>query len=215
VFWFSLRQSRGWRAGPAALALPAADAARAKRGVTRPTPRAQAGFSLTELVITLTVAGVLTAMGLSMFSYVTNTARVSTEINELLTDVQYARVEAIKEGSTVTICSSNNGTSCSGSGDWERGWIVFSDLNNDQTVDPNDTVRRVQGAFKGSDTLKGGAISSMTFNRNGFAYNGLAAMPAATTITLHTTPLEETWTRCLLITQTGKALTETYGGGCL
>ena len=67
-----------------------------------------AGFTLVELVTVMTIVAVLMALGVPSYQYVTNANRISSEVNGLLGDMQYARSEAIKEGQTVTICSSAN-----------------------------------------------------------------------------------------------------------
>jgi Tfp pilus assembly protein FimT len=95
-----------------------------------------------------------------------------------------------------------------GSTTWQEGWIVFQDQNNDQTVDPGDNVLRVQSTFSGSDTfIAGNGVSSVTFNREGFATNAAGGFPA--TLTLHEQTANAAWTRCLYITGTGLMATET------
>ena len=66
-----------------------------------------AGFTVTELVMVMTIIGILTAIGLPSFKYCGRLDRVSSEINALLGDMQFARSQAIKKVSTVTVCTSN------------------------------------------------------------------------------------------------------------
>ena len=62
------------------------------------------------------------------------------------------------------------------------------------------------------DTLDGGLLAAVTFNRNGFAV-GLAGN---STFTLHDASNSAVWTRCVLITQVGRMQTELSGvGACL
>ena len=60
--------------------------------------------------------------------------RLTAQTNDLVTVLNYARSEAIKRGVRVTLCSSNNGTSCLGSTTWDTGWIAFIDTNGDGLV---------------------------------------------------------------------------------
>ena len=107
------------------------------------------GFSLVELMVVITIVAVLLALGVPSYRYVTNSNRVSSEVNALLGDLQFARSEAIKEGATVTVCPTANfdfaaAPICNagaGSTEWDKGWIVTS-----PTVTPN--VLRVQVAFR-------------------------------------------------------------------
>src|SRR5450631_1275370 len=119
--------------------------------------KASAGFTLVELLTVITIVAILIALGMPSYRNVTDSNRISGEVNGLLGDMQYARSEAIKEGQTVTVCSSTNPTApaptCSGTPTWQTGWIVFSDVNGDGTVNGGDTILRVQRAFSFGDTF--------------------------------------------------------------
>jgi len=170
---------------------------------------AHRGFTLTELAVVMAIVAILLAIGVPSYRYITNSYRMSAEVNGLLGDLQFARGEAIKEGLTVTACVSRDGASCdAGSSNWQEGWVVFQDLNNDQTVDPGETVLHVQQPFSGTDTFRSNnGISAVTFNREGFAVaiGGFAG----TTVTLHDTSANPTFTRCLYISTVGLMATET------
>jgi type IV fimbrial biogenesis protein FimT len=156
----------------------------------------QAGFTVTELMIVITIVAILMAMGVPSYKYVTTANRVSAEANGLLGDMQYARSEAIREGSTITVCTSNDGQNCNGGAadTWQGGWIVFSDANNDQTVQAGtEPILRRQNAFASQDTLTS-TVNAVTFNREGFAQ----ALPnAGIQLTLHDSTSNVGYTRCL------------------
>jgi type IV fimbrial biogenesis protein FimT len=189
---------------------------------TRPpaTPshrKASAGFTLIEILTVITIVAILFALGVPSYQYVTNSNRISGEVNGLLGDMQYARSEAIKEGQTVTVCSSANSTTaaptCSGTAAWQSGWIVFADANGNATVDAGETILRVQRAFPVGDTFNATpATNSVTFNREGFAMN----LPPAVTIALHAVVPNASSTRCLRITIVGQLTTQSAGqGACI
>ena len=113
----------------------------------------------------MSIAAVLLAVGVPSYRSVRNVSRVSTEVNLLLGDLQYARAEAIKQGLRVSACASTDGASCSSATTWLAGWIVFSDSNGNATVDGGETVLRVQKAFPGGDTISPGTLNAITFNR--------------------------------------------------
>lgn len=173
-----------------------------------------AGFTVTEVVMVMTIMGVLVGIGLPSFKYVTTSNRISSEINGLLGDMQFARSQAIKQGQTVTICASSDGLTCSGANTWQLGWIVFLDAFNDHTVDPGDAIIRVQPKFNSQDTLipsnPNPAFSYAQFNRMGYAPTGA---PGNFTINLHDSTGVSAWTRCLAITPVGSVATEPYGAG--
>lgn len=164
---------------------------------------------MVELAVTLSIAAILFAIGVPSYRYVTNSNRVSSEVNSLLMDMQYARSEAIKEGRSVTVCPVKAGQ-CNATSSWESGWIVFMDPNANATVDnANEIVLRTQQAFGGTDTFTSdNAVQAITFNRDGFAA-GLPATPI--TVTLHDSTSNTQWTRCLEIATIGIMSTEHAG----
>ena len=176
----------------------------------------QTGFTLTELIAVVTIVAVLMSIGVPSMKYVTTSNRVSSEVNALLGDMQYARSEAIREGQTVTVCAASaNGASCLGTTNttWQGGWIVFSDANGDQVVQSaTEPVLRVKNTFSGQDTFNS-TVNAVTFNREGFA----VGLPnAGVLVTLHDSSHSASFTRCLQITLVGtvKAVTPTTLPAC-
>jgi type IV fimbrial biogenesis protein FimT len=175
-------------------------------------------MTMVELMVTVSIAGLLLAIGVPSYRYVTNSNRVSAEVNGLLMDMQFARSEAIKEGRPVTVCASAAAQQCDPTVNWQNGWIVFMDLNGNALVDPpNELVLRTQAGFGNSDTFKAdNNIQSVTFNREGFS--GLPATPSGyATVTLHDSTSNTQWTRCLEISTVGNVRTERHGdaqGNC-
>jgi type IV fimbrial biogenesis protein FimT len=177
--------------------------------------KAESGFTLTELLITMTIVAILVGIGVPSFRDVTTSNRMSTEVNGLLGDLEFARSEAIKEGQPVTVCATNDGATCLAGANtsWRTGWIVFSDVQGDQTVNaPPDIILRASRSFSGTDTFDAGT-SAVTFNREGFK-----TLPAGTaTLTLRDATNNQTWTRCLSITMAGMMTTQTHASapGCI
>ena len=182
----------------------------------RVAARGAAGFSLIELLTVITILGILLGLGTSSYKYVTNSNRVSSEINGLLADLQFARSEAVKEGQPVSVCVSTNGTACNvtaGAGaSWQTGWIVFSDVNGDGVLTGGtDQPIRVQKAFSSSDTLvpSDTNIVYVTFNREGFATSIPSADTAnGVTFKLNAQPASAQWERCLNINWVGVMATQ-------
>jgi type IV fimbrial biogenesis protein FimT len=182
--------------------------------MSKSAPNASAGFTMTELVITMAIVAILAAIGVPSFRYVTASNRIASEINGLLGDMQFARSQAVKEGQSVTVCVSTNGTSCTGGVAWQSGWIVFLDANFNQQVDvaAGEKVIRVQPTFAGTDTFVAisGTLTAITYNRMGYAPTGITTN---TTINLHDSTNTTAWTRCLQITPIGTPTTEKFGAG--
>ncbi len=169
------------------------------------------GFTLFEMVVVMGIVGILMAIAIPSYRYMTNSNRISAEVNGLLGDLEFARSEAIKEGQTVSVCVSSNGTSCTSGTSWQNGWIVFSDQNGDGAVEsPPDIILRTQSPFSGTDTFTANnSISVVTFNREGFA----AGLPNGALLTLHAATPSPGSTRCLSVTLIGLMTIQTYNGG--
>jgi type IV fimbrial biogenesis protein FimT len=178
----------------------------------------QRGLSMIELIMTVSIIAMLMAVGVPSYRYVTNSNRVSAEVNGLLLDMQFARSEAIKEGRTVTVCPSAAGAACDATTTWNSGWIVFMDINNNATVDANETLLRIQPGFGNSDTFTSdNNLKFVTFNREGFAAGMPATLTGYVTVTLHNSTATAQWTRCLEISTIGRLRTERAGdtlGNC-
>lgn len=161
----------------------------------------------------MAIVGILMAISIPSYRYITNANRIAAEVNGLLGDMQFARAEALKEGQTVTVCVSSNGTSCAGAAvaNWQNGWIIFSDVNANQVVNAGDVIYRVQPTFTSTDTFVAApATGYVSFNREGFASANTAGA-AAWQISLHAVTANSASTRCLNITFAGLMTVQTYG----
>ncbi|MEX2496946.1 MAG: GspH/FimT family pseudopilin [Woeseia sp.] len=84
------------------------------------------GFTLLELMVTVAIAAIILSFGVPGFVSFVQNNRAATHTNDLVTALNLGRSEATRRGSPVLLCSSTDGTTCSGSGDWSTGWVVRS-----------------------------------------------------------------------------------------
>jgi len=114
--------------------------------VASTTARSTRGFTLIELITTLAVAAVSLAVLVPGWAAFTERSQVAATANHLLTQLRYARNEAVNRGRMVSLCPSDDAGSCSGDPfGWQRGYLVFEDLDGDRDRDPGDTLLQVQG----------------------------------------------------------------------
>ena len=99
----------------------------------------QIGFTLIELMVTIAILAIVLAIAIPSFGTLQAGTRLTTQVNDLVSVLSYARVEALKRGSRVTVCTSSDGASCTSSGNWDQGWIVFNDDCTTGTVGTVDT----------------------------------------------------------------------------
>lgn len=168
------------------------------------------GYTMMELAMVMAIVAMLATIAIPSFKYVTSSNRIASEVNGLLGDVQFARSQAVKEGQSVTLCSSSDGASCT-STNWQLGWIVFLDTNGDKIRQASEAIIRTQPAFSGTDTFVATPVFyALTFNRMGYAPTGSAQ---AINITLHDSTANTNWTRCVAVNPIGSAVTEKHGFG--
>ena len=108
------------------------------------------GFTLIELMITMVIAAILLTQAVPSFRAMIANNRITSQVNELVTAINYARSEAAKNNVRMVLCRSANPTattpSCGGTAqDWSTGWLLFTDADNNATFENTDTLVRVGG----------------------------------------------------------------------
>ena len=124
----------------------------------RPCPHASRGFTLVEVVIVLFMAAVVAALAAPYLRSFIVQQNIRNASYELMSDLTYARSEAVKRNASVTV-SKVGGT-------WSGGW----------TVAAGATTLRQHPAFPTSITVE------MTNPSVDFYLNGRASVTAAYTI---------------------------------
>lgn len=86
------------------------------------------GFTIIELIITVLIVSLVLAFGIPSFRELMASNRITTSANSLVTALNFARSEAIKRNSPVTICPIGDGDGdCGDSDNWVTGWHVRHD----------------------------------------------------------------------------------------
>lgn len=132
------------------------------------------GFTLVELMVTVAVVAILMAIATPNLRNIIQNTRISNQINELTSDLNLARSEAIKRGtdttvSRVSVCKSNNPTAATptcnttASAGWDTGRIIFIDgtpaIGVAAAIAPNgqheaaETLLRIREVLDGANTL--------------------------------------------------------------
>ena len=124
----------------------------------RPTAHPkQNGFTIIELMVTITVLGVLLGIGVPAFSNLIRNNRLATQANAIVGALNYARGEAATRGLPITVCAASNATqtACSNNAaDWANGWLVFTDRTGTPgVVDGTDVVLQTGSGLAGGFSL--------------------------------------------------------------
>ena len=108
----------------------------------------QLGVTLLELVITLAIAAIIMAFASPSFKNLIATNRIVSVTNAFTGGLHLARSEAVKRGTTVTICKSDDITDSSPSCNTNtsasyKGWVIFVDDNNNGNLNSGEDALRV------------------------------------------------------------------------
>ncbi|KAA3630432.1 MAG: prepilin-type N-terminal cleavage/methylation domain-containing protein [Proteobacteria bacterium] len=131
------------------------------------------GFTLLELIITLSVAAILLTIVVPAFAQLLAGTRITTAVNELLSVIHLTRSEAIKRHARATLCPSDNGISCANTAVWEHGWIAFVDSDSDRELDSDEVVLQLHAGFGNQLTIRSGSRTRIIFRPDGIAVGGL------------------------------------------
>jgi type IV fimbrial biogenesis protein FimT len=171
-------------------------------------PITSLGLTLPELVMTVCISVILAGIAIPSFIDVITNNRTATIANQLITALAYARSEAIKRGSQVTI--KHKGTTARV---WDDGWDVFTDSNRNGKIDMSDELLKTYDALPEGYTLRtGGNYASWV------AYAATGVSRGATgfandTFSLCDSSRDTNKSRAIII-KMGRARTETGAAKC-
>ena len=119
------------------------------------------GFSMIELLITVALVAILTALALPSFRELLIGMNVTTLTNDLVAALNTAKVEAVKRGLPVAVVSNSNGS------EWTSGWKIKADTARDgsyaTTLAEHDAVKATYSVFAKA-TGSGGNDSRAAFS---------------------------------------------------
>ncbi|MEW5755177.1 MAG: GspH/FimT family pseudopilin [Pseudomonadota bacterium] len=131
------------------------------------------GFTVIELMVTISIAAILVAVAVPAFSNIIKDNRLTGHLNDFVAAASLARSEAMKTGNRVSMCPKKAADDTCGT-NWEGGWIIFVDENADAQKDGGEKVVRVHAPLAGSGiTLRGSSDTDkyLSFNSQGLAVN--------------------------------------------
>ncbi len=113
--------------------------------------RRLAGFTAIELMVVMTIVGILGALAAPNFKTIVDNYRVRRATEDLIATIYLARAEGIKRGGGVVLRKAG-AAGCSGATHterWDCGWIVFVDSNGNKAIDPGEETIQVAAAATG------------------------------------------------------------------
>ncbi|WP_374591406.1 GspH/FimT family pseudopilin [Aquabacterium sp.] len=149
----------------------------------RPAPLTARGFTLIELLVVMALLGILVTLAAPSFLQFQRNSRLRTVSMSLSSAITAARSEAMKRQRFTFVMPRN--------GDWNAGWDVFVDMDNDFTLTAADVKIGSQGdpadqSEKPSDlgvTVKSAlpnGVNYIMFSGSGFPRTTAGAFLAST-----------------------------------
>ncbi|QNH12263.1 prepilin [Xanthomonas sp. SI] len=136
----------------------------------------QRGFTLVELMVTVAVLAIIMALAFPSFTMLIRSNRLTSTANELVAALQASRSEAVRLNGGVSLCRSDDGSTCASGGDWTHLLTV----TRDGTVLRATTLRT--GLSVSSSALDA-LGDKVTFNADGIARDS-SGTPLAMDITV-------------------------------
>lgn len=111
------------------------------------------GFTLLELLVVIAIMSIALGVVAPSLQFTIAKSRVLAQRNELNNIIRYARLSAIDEYATVTICPTSNMQTCENN--WNQSLIVFMDENQNASLDQDETLLRAINSAANYNSVKG------------------------------------------------------------
>jgi type IV fimbrial biogenesis protein FimT len=120
----------------------------------RPSARTQHGLTLLDLLIALTILGIVFGIALPALDHAVARVRAAEARSALTATLFDAQRHATVLGREVVVCPAEV-EQCIGGRDWSRGWISFVDSDGDRLRGPGETLIRREPALAPGQRLLG------------------------------------------------------------
>jgi prepilin-type N-terminal cleavage/methylation domain-containing protein len=183
------------------------------------------GFTLIELIVVVTISGILVAVAIPSFVWMNARTRAANASNSLLASFELARSEAIRRNMNVSVCRAEDPAIdppvCSSAAvgaiagdDWGTGWVVFAKTSGGVafgTFENLDTVIKAEQIIGAANprvvVVSSGAPQFYSFRNDGMSL-GTGAPIGITFGIDYRNPAVATVSgagRCLAFNMTGRA----------
>jgi type IV fimbrial biogenesis protein FimT len=162
------------------------------------------GFTLIELMVVLIIIAVLAYFAVPNLILFKRNAELSSITNDMVASISAARGEALKRGLSAVVLPAD-------ANDWNQGWTVFVDGNNNQALDANEHIISEPAPVPTYFTVTGQGsqlptLSYIMFDPSGYSKTAASVFQSAT-LTIARNDLgagNKAETRIIVIAKTGR-----------
>lgn len=132
--------------------------------------RLQTGVTLIELMVTVTVLGIILTVGVPSLGQFLRNSELNAVTHQIQEAMVYARAEAVNRQRNIRVCPLNQGNGrCRNGRDWSQGMVVYEDLNGNGNFNPPAEELKVVDYSNGTTVRRNGAghIQFNSFGRTG------------------------------------------------
>jgi type IV fimbrial biogenesis protein FimT len=144
-----------------------------------------AGFTLTELLVTMSIAGILAMIAIPSFSGLTAMERAKTTSTDLYVALIRTRSEALKFNQSVSLSAKAGG--------WQNGWEMLNPSTG--------TVMEDHGPLNGVTVTTASGPGTIVYNSYGRVQGGTTSLQITTT---NSNPVS----RCVTVDTSGRPYTK-------
>jgi len=178
------------------------------------------GFTLIELIVTVTVLAVGLVLAVSGYTNVIASNRLAATTNELVESIKQAQIQAIKRNTSVQFCSNSStnngsstlGTACGGS----AGTVYWVDPGSGSAAQIQGQPQLPTTISIGDGTSSTTAVTALLFAGNGLATKvGASSGPYTGFVAdIYSSSIKSNNHRCIYITTGSVVSSCTSNGAC-
>jgi type IV fimbrial biogenesis protein FimT len=128
------------------------------------------GLTLVELLLALSLVAIVSTLAAPNFTAFVRSSDRAVAVNDFLHAIYFARTEAIKRATVVSLCKTRDGAHCANDApDWSSGWMVFVNTDHDNLPvrDPGEPILRQYPSWpRGRITSNRQAFSFRAYNQS-------------------------------------------------
>lgn len=177
------------------------------------------GFTMVELMITIVIAAILTAIAIPSFRNIILSNRLTSTANDIVSAINVARMEAIKLNAPVQFCSNSSSTNTTdklGTACGTQGTAVYMLQNGSTTPTPVRAAVPGLASVTQTQVQLSGTIAAVRYSGQGLGYapGGTAPLDGVTVADICTSSLSSNNHRVITISAGSVLATTTSTGSC-